>query len=103
MEEVKKREKRNIVYLAIGILTLIISTAGATFAYFTATDDDTNTITGNMASITFTLEVTKMTTVDNTPGLIPMSNSMVQSALTANAGTSGNKKGICVDDKGNAV
>lgn len=101
MEEVKK-DKKNIAYLLIGLLTLIIATTGATFAYLTATDSVANAMTGNMASITFSLSVKKMTTVDDdlNRGLIPMSNSMVESAVSnASVGA----KGICLDDNGNAV
>jgi len=102
MEEVKKNNTKNIAYLLIGVLTLIIATTGATFAYFTATDDETSVITGNMASITFTLNVDKMTTADDdlNRGLIPMSNSMVESAVS---NASVNNQGICLDDNGNAV
>ena len=97
--EKEKNQKRNIAYIVIGILTLMITTTGATFAYFTATQSNNTTIKGNMATITFNLNVTKKTTVDETKGgLIPMTNSMVQKAVS-NAST----KGICVDDNGNAV
>ena len=115
MREVKN--KKNIVYLAVGILTLIISTAGATYAYFTATDNEASTMTGNMAEISFDLSVTKMSTYDddkipsngtNKRGIIPMSNSMVEYAVNVGArtvnGTSANPPGqICQDDNGNAV
>ena len=95
----KNRKKENIIYMVIGIMTLMVATIGATFAYFTATQSNNATIKGNMATITFDLNVTKKTTVDETKGgLIPMTNSMVEKAVT-NAST----KGICVDDNGNAV
>ena len=98
----KSNNKNNILYAVISILTLIITVTGATFAYYTATASNNATITGNMATVTFGLTVTKSTTVDETRGgLIPMTNSMVEQALTANA--SDNTKGICVDDNGNAV
>lgn len=108
MKEVNERkENKKMIYLVIGLLTLILSTAGATYAYFTATDNDTDTITGNMATITFELAVTKMTTVDeekpdstNERGLIPLSNSMVEYAV---ANRSVGNNGICKDDNGNAV
>ncbi len=97
--EQKKNQKRgvsNIFYGVIGVATLMIATIGATFAYFTATASNNATITGNMATIGFDLVVTKMTNVDQTKGgLIPMSNNMVEQALTKNE--------ICVDDNGNAV
>ena len=86
MEEVnQKKENKRMIYLVIGLLTLILSTAGATYAYFTATADNADAIKGNMATIDFGVEVTKVTNADNTTGLIPMSNSMVESALTKNA------------------
>ena len=98
----KKKNVNNIFYGVIGIATLMMATIGATFAYYTATASNNATITGNMATIGFDLTVTKMTTVDEEKGgLIPMSNNMMQQALTANA--SDNTKGICVDDNGNAV
>lgn len=99
----KKKNVSNIFYSVIGIATFMVAIMGATFAYFTATaTNGANLITGNMATIGFDLTVTKMTTVDETKGgLIPMSNNMVQQALTKNAGVQGN--GICVDDNGNAV
>lgn len=97
-----KKNKRNIIYGIIGVATLMLSIIGATFAYFTATAGNNNTIKGNMATIQFDVTATKMTTVDETlGGLIPMSNNMVEQALTKNSAVSG--KGICVDDNGNAV
>lgn len=94
----KKMNSKNLVYAVVGVLTLMVAIVGATFAYFTATRSVNNTITGNMASIRFDMNVTKKTTADNTVGLIPMSNLMVEKAIS---NASGN--GICVDDNGNAV
>ena len=99
----QRKNKINIFYGVIGIATLMLATIGATFAYFTATQNaGNNVITGNMATIGFDLHVTKMTDVDQTKGgLIPMSNNMIEQALTKNASVQ--DKGICVDDNGNAV
>lgn len=94
----KQKSKQNIIYIVIAVLTLMVAITGATFAYYTATSTVNNVITGNMATIRFNISVTKKTNVDNTRGLIPMTNSMVQKAV-ANAST----KGICLDDNGNAV
>lgn len=97
--EQKQNKTQNIMYVVIGVMTLMLATIGATYAYYTATATNNATITGNMATITFDLAVDKMTTVDETKGgLIPMTNSMVEKAVT-NAST----KGICVDDNNNAV
>jgi len=96
------KDKRNIIYGVVGVLTLMLSIVGATFAYFTATASNNNKITGNAATVDFDVTVTKMTTVDvDRGGLIPMSNNMMEQALTKNAAD--NTKGICVDDNGNAV
>lgn len=95
----QSRKRNNIIYAAIGVMTLIIATIGATFAYYTATASNNTAIKGNMATITFDVSVVKKTTVDDDKGgLIPMTNSMVQKAVS-NAST----KGICVDDNNNAV
>ena len=104
-----KNEKRkhgvsinNVFYAVIGVATLMIAVIGATFAYYTATASNESTLKGNMATIKFDLDVKKVTDKDNTRGgLIPMSNNMVEQALTKNSSASG--KGICVDDNGNAV
>lgn len=100
MSENGKNKSKNVnfVYAVIGVLTLMITVTGATFAYYTATQTVNNRITGNMATVNFGLTVTKKTNVDQTAGLIPMTNSMVEKAVS-NAST----KGICLDDNGNAV
>lgn len=99
MGENKNKNINNIFYGVIGIATLMIAVIGATFAYYTATASN-NVITGNMATIDFDLQVAKVLfTDDANGGMIPMSNNMMEQALTKNAST----KGICVDDNGNAV
>jgi len=92
----KRFNVNNVFYGVIGIATLMLAIMGATFAYFTATSTNTGTITGNMATVGIDVTVQKMTTVDvDKGGLIPMSNNMVEQAITKNQ--------ICVDDNGNAV
>ncbi len=93
----KKYDINHIFYGVVGIATLMVAIMGATFAYYTATASNNDVIKGNMATIQFDLTVAKMTNVDETSGgLIPMSNNMMQKALTS-------AKGICLDDNGNAV
>ena len=96
----RKNNGRGIFYGVIGVATLVVAIIGATFAYFTAVGNvNGNNITGNMASVTFGVTVTKMTHADESKGgMIPMSNVMANKAAT-NAST----KGVCVDDNGNAV
>lgn len=103
MNEQKNKNGRGIFYGVIGVATLVVAIIGATFAYFTATASagGNNTITGNMATITFNLTVDKVTRFDEQKGgMIPMSNNMVDAAL---AQGSGNAANVCVDDNGNAV
>lgn len=98
MEQKKQKYNiNNIFYGVIGVATLMVAVMGATFAYFTATASDNTTLKGNMATIRFDVSVTKMTDVDESKGgIIPMSNNMMEQALTS-------KDGICVDNNGNAV
>lgn len=97
--ENKGRNLKNIVYAVVGVMTLMVAIIGATFAYFTATASNTAALTGNMATISFDIKVSKVSDVDVTKGgLIPMTNSMVQKAVN-----NASNKGICVDDNGNAV
>jgi len=94
----QKNNGRGIFYGVIGVATLVVAIIGATFAYFTATAAN-NVITGNMATVKLSLDVTKKSTVDESlGGMIPMSNGMVHQAVT-----NASSKGICVDDNGNAV
>ena len=98
----QKNNGRGIFYGVIGVATLVVAIIGATFAYFTATASNNTVITGNMATITFDLAVTKVTTVDEVKqGMIPMSNNMVEAAVS-NADDA-NGDGPCTDDNGNAV
>ena len=93
----QKNNGRGIFYGVIGIATLVVAIVGATFAYFTATASN-NIITGNMAKVQLSLAVSKKTTLEDDIGLIPMSNGMVEAAVSNASG-----KGVCTDDNGNAV
>ena len=103
----QKNNGRGIFYGVIGVATLVVAIIGATFAYFTASASNNNVIEGNMATITFALDVDKVTKADETKGgMIPMSNSMVEAALNGKndvTGDNGDDPEICVDDNGNAV
>lgn len=95
----EKNNGKGIFYGVIGVATLIVAIIGATFAYFTASQTNNEKITGNAATISFGLNVEKITTVDDTNGgLIPMTDGMLNKAVT-NASTNG----VCVDDTGAAV
>lgn len=100
----QKNNGKGIFYGVIGVATLVVAIIGATFAYFTATVSTPGNITGNMASISLALTVDKVTTTEDTMGLIPMSNGMIEAAVSKQ-GTNerGETKQVCVDDNGNAV
>ena len=101
----QKNNGRGIFYGVIGVATLVVAIIGATFAYFTATATNATNITGNMASVSFGLDVHKVTTADEKlGGMIPMSNSMVEAAVKGNGKKdTADTQQICVDDNGNAV
>ncbi|MBQ6494890.1 MAG: hypothetical protein IJI98_08360 [Methanosphaera sp.] len=108
MDNERNKNGRGIFYGVIGVATLVVAIIGATFAYFTATvSSNGNEITGNAASVSFGLTVTRAETTDQTNGgLIPMSNSMVQSAVFGGGKPSvgaGANNVACVDDNGNSV
>lgn len=65
---------RKQVYFLLGCFCLVVSVIGATYAYFTANATDYNTVSGNAATVTFSLGVERVTTIDMAFGLIPMKN-----------------------------
>ena len=85
-------KNNKMLYFFIGCISLSLVIVGGTFAYFTASTTDNNTIYGDAATVSFALSVEKITTVDMAYGLIPMRNNMAPYAA-------GNK---CRDNFGNA-
>ena len=102
MKEVKeKNNSRGVFYAVIGVATLVVAIIGATFAYFTAAaTNGANVINGNMASVSFNLAVEKVIDPGAGTGMIPMSNSMIETAINDASAPVNN---TCVDDNGNAV
>lgn len=88
-----EQKNKKMLYFLIGCLSLSIIIIGATYAYFTASVRDEETVKGNSATVTFGLSVEKVTTVDMAYGLIPMKNDRSPYAAE--------KK--CLDDLNNAV
>lgn len=87
-----RRLDRKMFYFLSGCLSLAIVIIGATYAYFTASATDANTVRGNAATVTFGLSVDRVTTIDMAYGLIPMKNKEAPNAA----------KQKCHDDLGNA-
>ena len=88
--------KKKIMYLTFGILTLIITITGSTYAYFALSTSNNNAITGTTADVGLTLTVTKLKPNTNTTDyLVPQ----LESAL----GTAINNTNNCKDANTNTV
>lgn len=81
-----------MMYFLIGCLLIVMLVVGATYAYFTASASDDNTVKGDAATVSFGLSVDKVTTIDMAYGLVPMRNNQAPKAAS-------NK---CYDDNNNA-
>lgn len=95
----KNNETKGIIFLAIGIMTVIAAIAGASYAYFAYTATNTNAVSGEsdfVSSNPLTLTVTHSTSGSvATKKLIPQ--------LSAGIGTAANSTNKCLDANGNAV
>ncbi len=88
--------KKKIMYLTFGILTLIITITGSTYAYFALSTSNNNSITGTTADVGLTLNVVKLKPNTNTTDyLVPQ----LESAL----GTAINNTNNCKDANTNTV
>ena len=81
-----------MLYFVVCCFTFAAVIIGATFAYFTASATNENTVTGNTATVSFGLKVERVTTIDMAFGLVPMKNSQAPNAA----------KQKCYDDHKNA-
>lgn len=89
----RENVKSKAYYVFVGCMSLALMIMGATFAYFSASASDENTIVGNAATVTFSLSVSRATTVDMAYGLIPMYDDRAPYAAYSG----------CRDDLGNPV
>lgn len=88
----KQENKGSMFYIFIGCMILSVIIIGATFAYFMANAQDSNTVHGGTYTTNFSLSITRVTTVDMAYGLIPMKNIEAPHAAEQ----------MCYDDYGNA-
>lgn len=86
------RIDRKLVYFVLGCLIFIFTVVGATYAYFTASAEDAETVYGESEAITFGLGVERVTSIDMAFGLIPMKNNQAPYAA----------EHMCRDALGNA-
>lgn len=95
------RKGPGFFYGVIGVATLVVAIIGATFAYFTATANNTTTIQGEAANTGLSLEVTQLST-GATAGLIPLNETDLQKGITGDtAATAENKS--CLDKNNNTI
>jgi len=96
MENNTKKQNASLIYAIIGVITLIIAVAGATYAYYAASVTDTTNVTGTAGGgAAPTMTIQKIST-DATGNLIPIDMD-VNTLTTASKGhvDTGNK--ACVD------
>ena len=91
---------KEIFYGVLGVATLIVAIIGATFAYFTATVNDTSTIQGSAATVNLELSVEKVS--NGKKGLVPQLGKALSSAMKGVDGA-GTGEDSCVDANGNTV
>ena len=94
----EKKNSKMLFLSTVGVLTLIVAIAGATYAYFSATASNNNTITGTSAygENSLALEVTSESNGEGK--LIPQLDSAIQEAITGATG-----KGSCIDSNDNTI
>ena len=99
MEE-NNRKGTGVFYAVVGVATLVVAIIGATFAYFSATATNNDTIVGGTATgNNIALAVTPIAPVKEgrTENMIPMLEENLQKGLTGTDGKS------CIDANGNTV
>ncbi len=74
MNDIEKNNDKKMFYVFIACLVLSIFIVGATYAYFTSSVSDNTVVKGTSSFNTFSLSVSRVTTLDLTYGLIPMKN-----------------------------
>ena len=92
---------RGIFYGIIGVATLIVAIIGATFAYFTASATNNETIQGNAATVGLNLTVEKVS--DGDKGLVPQLEGTLAAAMKGADATANSGEDSCVDANGNTV
>jgi hypothetical protein len=80
-------KNRRRLYIIVAISSLVVALISGTFSYYQASVTNNNTISGTIASLKITLDVTKVTSGE---GLIPLQESLISSAAKAS----------CIDDNG---
>lgn len=97
----KNNDFKGIAFISVGILTIVVAIAGATYAWFAVSATNNNVVSGESGytASALTLTVTHSTNSSvGTKKLIPQKDTAIQKAVTGASG-----KGACVDANGNAI
>ena len=97
----KNNDFKGIAFISVGILTIVVAIAGATYAWFAVSATNNNVVSGESGytASALTLTVTHSTNSSvGTKKLIPQKDAAIQNAVTG-----ANGKGACVDANGNAI
>ena len=101
--ETKNNDGKGITLITVGILTIIVAIAGATFAFFQATAT-ANNISGESAYSATTLDLKVTLESKNATGkLVPQLAASGTTNVLQTAVTGADGKGSCVDANGNTV
>jgi len=94
----EKKDLKGITFLAVGILTIVVAIAGATFAWFAVTASNNNVIKGDSGYTASSLTLT----VTETSAVASASKKLVPQ-LDAAVKTAANSTNKCIDANGNGV
>lgn len=101
--EKKNNDSKGITLITVGILTIIVAIAGATFAFFQVTATNNN-ITGESAYKADNLELkVTLSSTTATGKLVPQLEKTGTTNILQKAVTGATGKGSCIDANGNTI
>lgn len=101
--EKKNNDSKGITLITVGILTIIVAIAGATFAFFQVTATNNN-ITGESAYKADNLELkVTLSSTTATGKLVPQLEKAGTTNILQKAVTGATGKGSCIDANGNTI
>ena len=99
----QNNDGKGITLITVGILTIIVAIAGATFAFFQVTATNNN-ITGESAYVANNLELkVTLSSTAATGKLVPQLEKTGTTNILQKAVTGATGKGSCIDENGNTI
>lgn len=95
MEE--NRKGTGVFYAVVGVATLVVAIIGATFAYFSASQTNTDVAGTTASGANLSLVVTRVSDEATNKNMIPMKTTDLQKGVT------GTNNRSCIDANGNTV